>query len=74
MSAAACTVEALMFSLRERGLRALQEPFLQQRLSELSEVQLREVCERLQNFKPHIASIWSPDEVGAMIAIWSRIS
>jgi hypothetical protein len=69
--AAASTVEALMFELRE-GIEALPtNPERLRRLSELSEEQLRAVCERLQNFKPHIASTWSPQEVQALVDIWS---
>jgi hypothetical protein len=45
--AAPTTVEALMYSLRERGERALREPDCQRRLSELSFPQILEVHERL---------------------------
>jgi hypothetical protein len=69
--AAASTVEALMFGLRD-GIEALPaNPDTQRRLSELSEEQLRAVCERLQNFQPHIAPAWSTEEVRALVDIWS---
>lgn len=49
------TVEALMYSLRERGIKALEEVATKRRLSLLNEAQLRAVCQRVQNFKPEIA-------------------
>jgi hypothetical protein len=68
------TIEALMFSLR-RGAGALNDPKTdnQRRLSELSEQQLREVCERLQNFKPNIAPAWPSEDVQKLVHIWRRI-
>jgi len=70
--AAAATVEALVFGLRD-GLAALpKNPDRLRRLSELNAEQLCAVCERLQNFQPHIAPAWTPDEVQALIAIWSK--
>jgi hypothetical protein len=69
--AAASTVEALIFGLRD-GIEALPaNPDTLRRLAELSEEQLRAVCERLQNFKPHIAPAWSAEEVRALVDIWS---
>jgi len=47
MNAPAATVEALMFGLRD-GIEAFNPDTLR-RLSELSEEQLRAVCERVQN-------------------------
>jgi hypothetical protein len=70
--AAASTVEALMFGLCD-GLVALSKnPDRLRRLSELNAEQLRAVCERLQDFKPHIAPAWTPNEVEALVAIWSK--
>src|SRR5262249_33074960 len=66
------TVEALMYSLR-RGIEAITEPDNQRRLAELSEDQLLAVCQRLQNFKPNIASAWPPEEVEAIVSIWSTV-
>jgi hypothetical protein len=69
--AAPSTVEALIFALRD-GLEPLPtNPDRLWRLSELSGEQLCAVCERLQNFKPHIAPAWSPQEVQALVDIWS---
>jgi hypothetical protein len=69
--AAASTVEALMFGLRD-GIEAFPaNPDTLRQLSELSEEQLRAVCERLQNFKFHIAPAWSAEEVRALVDIWS---
>jgi hypothetical protein len=64
------TIDALVYSLR-RGINELTSPDAKRRLSELSEDQLRAVCERLRNFKPEIASAWTPEEVEALTVIWS---
>jgi hypothetical protein len=70
--AAAATVEALVFGLRD-GLAALpKNPDRLRRLSELNAEQLRAVCERLQNFQPHIAPAWTPNELEGLVAIWSK--
>jgi hypothetical protein len=70
--AAASTVEALMFGLRD-GIDALPtKPEILRRLWELSETQLHEVCARLQNFKPTITRSWTADEVAALISIWAK--
>jgi hypothetical protein len=70
---AASTIEALMLGLRERGTKALEEPAVKRRLSELSETQLREVGERLQNLKPHIAKAWDADAVVFLISTWADL-
>jgi hypothetical protein len=70
--AASMTVEALMFGLRD-GIDALPiKPERLRRLSELSADQLKEICARLQNFKPTIARPWTADEVNALVAIWAK--
>jgi hypothetical protein len=70
--AAASTVEALMFRLRD-GIDALPaNPERLRRLWELSETQLHEVSARLQNFKPTIARPWTADEVAALVKIWAK--
>jgi hypothetical protein len=68
--AAQSTVEALMFSLRELGTKALDEPDTQRRISELSEEQLHEVGARLQRLKPEIARAWSAEEIEQLAAAW----
>jgi hypothetical protein len=70
--AAASTVEALMYSLRERGVKALDEPDTQRRISELSEEQLHEVGGRLQRLLPEIAKPWTADEVRSLLAMWMK--
>jgi len=70
--AAHSTVDALMYSLR-RGIEAITEPDNQRQLAELSENQLLAVCQRLQNFKPHIAPAWPPEELDAIVTIWSTV-
>ena len=57
------TVEALMYSLRERGAEALQERDTLRQLSDLSDQQVIEVGNRLQKLKPEIARAWSAAEV-----------
>jgi hypothetical protein len=61
--AAVSTVKALMFGLRERGVKALDEPDTRRRLVQLDDSQALEVAGRLQRFKPEIAPAWSVDEV-----------
>ena len=64
--AAASTVEALMFGLRDGG-KALSVPAVKRRLSELSEQQLHEVCGRLQK----ITRAWTPDEIATLVDKWN---
>jgi uncharacterized protein YjiS (DUF1127 family) len=70
--AAEATVEAFMFSLRN-GVAALSKPDTLRRLSELSDVQLRDVAVRLQKFKAEIAKPWSPADVEVLLATRSKI-
>jgi hypothetical protein len=65
--AATSTVEAVMFSLRERGVKALDETGTRHRLAQLSEEQVIEVGDRLQRIKPEIAQPWSVDEVETLV-------
>jgi hypothetical protein len=67
------TVEALMFSLRERGTAALVERDTRRRISELNEKQLIEIGDRLQRLKPEIARAWTPDEVGVLVDVWGGL-
>jgi hypothetical protein len=70
--AAASTVEALMFELRD-GIEALPaKPEKLRRLSELSADQLKQVCARLQNFNSTMARPWTADEVAALVRIWGK--
>ena len=57
------TVEALMLSLRSRGIKALEEAATRRRLSELSDQQVVEVGNRLQRLRPEIASACTAAEV-----------
>jgi transposase len=70
--ASEATIDALVYSLR-RGVNELTRPDAKRRPSELSEDQLRAVCERLRNFKPEIARAWTPEEVEALTIIWSEL-
>jgi hypothetical protein len=70
--AAASTVEALMFSLRSRGVQALGEPDVLRRLAQLDDAQAREIAIRLQKLKPHIASAWTPEDVQVLLTVWSN--
>ncbi len=49
--AAASTVEALIFELREHGIDQLKTPRTQARLAELSAEQLNEVLRRLEKLR-----------------------
>ena len=55
--AAETTVEALMLSLRERGVAALTEPATQLRLSQLSRSQVDEVVVRLNRLRGKFPAI-----------------
>jgi transposase len=66
--AAQSTVEALMFSLRSGGLKALDEPDTQHRISELSEEQLHEVGGRLQALK--IVRAWTAADIERLVETW----
>jgi hypothetical protein len=66
MSALEVTVEALVFSSRERGVKALEEPDTKRRLSELSDRQVIKVGNRLQGLKPEIARTWTVQEIEAL--------
>lgn len=57
------TVEALMFDLRERGTKTLEESATRRRLAELSDQQVIEVGNRLQQLRPEIARKWTAEEV-----------
>jgi hypothetical protein len=57
------TVETLMFGLRERGIKALEESATKRRLSEISDDQVIEVGDRLQRLRPKIARAWTAAEV-----------
>jgi len=61
------TVEALMYSLRSRGVKALEESATKRRLSELSNAQVIEVGDRLQKLKPEIARAWSAEEIKVLL-------
>jgi hypothetical protein len=65
------TVEALVRSLRQRGVKALTEPAVQRRLSELNENQLHAVCNRLQRLQPQSASAWAPEQIIILVDAWN---
>jgi hypothetical protein len=71
--AAAATVEALVFGLRERETAALREPKVRRRIGELSEQQMHEVCARLQKLTPEIAAPWSADKVERLVEAWAAL-
>jgi hypothetical protein len=55
--AAETAVNALMFSLCQRGIAALSEPTTQRRLSELSKQQVSELIVRLDHLRPKYPKI-----------------
>jgi hypothetical protein len=63
------TIDALMYSLRERGIKALKESDTKRRLAQLSDQQTVEVGARLQRLKPHIAAAWSVEEVKTLFRL-----
>jgi integrase len=63
--AAASTVEALMYSLCERGATALTEPDTERRISELSEEQLHEVGALLQALE--IVRAWIAEDIEQLV-------
>src|SRR5262245_44504004 len=70
--APAATVEALMFSLRERGPPALQEPDTRRRLRELSDDQLIAIEQRLQTLKLGRGP-WSVTEIKQLVLLREEI-
>jgi len=56
-----------MYSLREYGTKALEEPATKRRLSELSDDQVVQVGNRLQRLRPEIARAWSEKEIEALL-------
>jgi hypothetical protein len=66
--AAASTVDALMYSLRERRTAALAQRDTQRRIGELSEAQVREVGARLRALK--ITTPWSIAEIERLLKKW----
>ena len=71
--AALSTIEALMFGLRERDTKALAEPKVRGRISQLSKEQIAEVAARLRQLEPHIAKAWTADETQQLIAKWGEL-
>jgi hypothetical protein len=77
--AAASTVEALMFALRERGIAALTEPKIRSWLSNCDDRQVAEVGDRLQKLKPEVLRVgkgklhrgWTGEEVEGLLQTWS---
>jgi hypothetical protein len=67
MTALEVTVVALMYGLRSRGTKALDESDTRRRLFELSNQQVIEVGDRLQKLKPEIARAWTAEEVKALL-------
>ena len=67
------TIEALMFGLRERDTKALAEPKVRGRISQLSKEQIAEVAARLRQLEPHIAQAWTADETQQLIAKWGEL-
>jgi hypothetical protein len=70
--APAALVEALMYSLR-RGVGEIDKPDTQRRLTAIDQDQLKEVCRRVQNFNPHIATPWSREEAAALVSNWRKL-
>ena len=67
------TVEAVMYSLRERGTLALIEPNCRRRLSELNERQILNVAVRLQKLDPEIAPAWGAEQIKQLFEAKARL-
>jgi hypothetical protein len=61
------TLEALMYSLRLRGTKALEESATKRWISELSDDQVIEGGDRLQRVRPEIARAWTAAEVETLL-------
>jgi hypothetical protein len=70
MTAAASTIEALAYSLRQ-GVCVLARPDVLRRLSELNENQLHEMIVRLQKRDGRIAPRWLDNEIEKLIETWA---
>jgi hypothetical protein len=71
--AAPTTIEAVMYSMRERGTTALLEPDCRRRLSELNERQIRDVAVRLQKLKPEIAPALGAEQIEQLLQTKARL-
>jgi len=69
LQAAQATIEALMLSLRGRGITALAEENTQRRLADLSIGQVHEVIKRLDKLRPRYSEI--TDELIAVL--WEQV-
>jgi hypothetical protein len=58
------TINALMYSMRSRGLQALREPDTMERLSRCDEGAIRQIAERLATLG------WPPERIKPVIACW----
>ena len=79
--AAASTLEALAYQLRA-GPSALRDPKAQDRLAQLDEGQMRELCGRLtkerwgiskNGEKPPRVPPWKPGEIESLVQKWSGL-
>lgn len=75
--AAETTIDALMYLLR-RGLSALEpsDPVQRdtlRRLSELTEMQIKDCCKKLGNRRPHIGPAWTKDELAKLALVWKGV-
>jgi hypothetical protein len=69
--AAEVTVEALMHSLWQRGVCALDEPNTRRRISELDAAQADACGERLLN--PKLAKAWPADDVEIFVRLHGEL-
>jgi hypothetical protein len=78
MTAAASTVEALVYACRQ-GPQALERPDNVRRVRELNEEQLQELHGRVQRFgdlqyEGNPVMRWSVEQADALLDEWNRIS
>jgi hypothetical protein len=70
MTAAASTINALMYGLRG-GVDVLARPDMQRRLSELDDKQLLDVATQLQHRK--VAPSWTKEQIEILVTVWRKI-
>lgn len=68
--AASSTIDALMYSLR-KGTAVLARSDVQQRLGDVDQDQMRNICKQLQNRNPAVAKSWTGGEVEMLVIAWA---
>jgi hypothetical protein len=70
------TIEALMYSLRERGLACLSETDTRDRLRRCDGLEMQEICGRLSNFQERTKGRhpdWPKADIDKLIVAWREV-